>query len=169
MREVERECLTETELDAVAAKQFPTQRLEQVRDIFLFCFTGLAYSDVKKLSKDHIIMGIDGEEWIRINRTKTDTRSSIPLLPIPAGIIEKYAKNPKCQADKRLLPVLTNQKMKGYLKEIANLCGITKNITSHLARHTFATTVTLTNGVPLESVSKMLASQFAPRSIMQKS
>lgn len=157
LREVERECLTEAELDAVAAKEFPTQRLEAVRDIFLFCcFTGLAYSDVKKLSKDHIIMGIDGEKWIKINRTKTDTRSSIPLLPIPAGIIEKYANNPKCQAENRLLPVLTNQKMNGYLKEIADVCGITKNITSHLARHTFATTVTLTNGVPLESVSKML-------------
>lgn len=157
LREVERECLTEAELDAVAAKEFSTQRLEQVRDIFLFCcFTGLAYSDVKKLSKDHIIMGIDGEKWIKINRTKTDTRSSIPLLPIPGDIIEKYRNNLKCQAHNRLLPVLTNQKMNGYLKEIADLCGITKNITSHLARHTFATTVTLTNGVPLESVSKML-------------
>jgi site-specific recombinase XerD len=157
LREVERECLTEAELDVVAAKEFSTQRLEQVRDIFLFCcFTGLAYSDVKKLSKDHIIMGIDGEKWIKINRTKTDTRSSIPLLPIPTGIIAKYANNPKCKAENRLLPVLTNQKMNGYLKEIADLCGITKNITSHLARHTFATTVTLTNGVPLESVSKML-------------
>jgi len=156
-REVERECLSEAELDAVASREFPTQRLEQVRDIFLFCcFTGLAYSDVKKLSKDHIIMGIDGEKWIRINRTKTDTRSSIPLLPIPSGIIDKYATNPKCKAEDRLLPVLTNQKMNGYLKEIADLCGIAKNITSHLARHTFATTVTLTNGVPLESVSKML-------------
>lgn len=157
LREVERECLSEAELDAVASKEFSTQRLEQVRDIFLFCcFTGLAYSDVKKLSKDHITMGIDGEKWIRINRTKTDTRSSIPLLPIPSGIIDKYANNPRCKAEDRLLPVLTNQKMNGYLKGIADLCGIAKNITSHLARHTFATTVTLTNGVPLESVSKML-------------
>ncbi|MGV3529143.1 MAG: site-specific integrase [Flavisolibacter sp.] len=157
LREVERECLTEEELNTVATKEFSTQRLEQVRDIFLFCcFTGLAYADVKKLSRDHIILGIDGEKWIKINRTKTDTRSSIPLLPIPASIIEKYASHPKCQADNRLLPVLSNQKMNGYLKEIADVCSITKNITSHLARHTFATTVTLTNGVPLESVSKML-------------
>jgi integrase len=100
--------------------------------------------------------GIDGNKWIKINRTKTDTRSSIPLLSVPAAIIEKYADCPKCNASHRLLPVLTNQKVNGYLKEIADLCGITKNITSHLARHTFATTVTLTNGVPLESVSKML-------------
>ncbi|PWT78406.1 MAG: hypothetical protein C5B59_01850 [Bacteroidetes bacterium] len=122
MREVERECLSETELNALAAKEFPTQRLEQVRDIFFFCcFTGLAYSDVKKLSRDHIIMGIDGEKWFKINRTKTDTRSSIPLLPIPAGIIEKYSNNPKCKAENRLLPVLTNQKMNGYLKELADL------------------------------------------------
>lgn len=127
LREVERECLTEAELDVVAAKEFATPRLEQVRDIFLFCcFTGLAYSDVKKLSKDHILIGIDGEKWIKINRTKTDTRSSIPLLPIPASIIDKYSQHPKCKADGKLLPVLTNQKMNGYLKEIADVCGITK-------------------------------------------
>ncbi len=157
LREVEREFLTEDELQVIADKEFPTARLEQVRDIFLFCcFTGLAYADVKKLSKEHLIIGIDGNKWIKINRTKTDTRSSIPLLPIPTGIIEKYSDNPKCNAENRLLPVLTNQKMNGYLKEISDLCGINKNITSHLARHTFATTVTLTNGVPLESVSKML-------------
>jgi site-specific recombinase XerD len=157
LREIERECLSEEELEVIASKSFSTQRLEQVRDIFLFCcFTGLAYSDVKKLSKNNILIGIDGERWIKINRTKTDTRSSIPLLPIPTSIIEKYNDHPKCKAENRLLPVLTNQKMNGYLKEIADLCSITKNITSHLARHTFATTVTLTNGVPLESVSKML-------------
>jgi site-specific recombinase XerD len=157
LREIPRECLSEAELDAIAAKEFSTPRLEQVRDIFLFCcFTGLAYSDVKKLSKAHIIKGIDGESWIMTNRTKTETRSSIPLLPIPFSIIGKYSTHPKCISEGKLLPVLTNQKMNGYLKEIGDLCGITKNITSHLARHTFATTVTLTNGVPLESVSKML-------------
>jgi site-specific recombinase XerD len=157
LREVEREYLLENEIQEIANKEFHTERLEQVRDVFLFCcFTGLAYSDVQKLNKEHIILGIDGEKWIKINRTKTDTRSSIPLLPIPSALIEKYSSNPKCSAKGRLLPVLTNQKMNGYLKEIADLCGINKNITSHLARHTFATTVTLTNGVPLESVSKML-------------
>ena len=157
LREVEREFLTEQELQAIARKEFSIPRMEMVRDIFLFCcFTGLAYADVKKLAKEHIVLGIDGERWIKVNRTKTDTRSSIPILPIPAGIIEKYAQHPKCKAEKRLLPVLSNQKMNSYLKELADVCSINKNITFHLARHTFATTVTLTNGVPLESVSKML-------------
>ncbi len=157
MKEVEREYLTQEEIQAIADKEFATSRLEQVRDIFLFCcFTGLAYSDTKKLSKDHLLIGIDGEKWIKINRTKTDTRSSIPLLPTAAAIIDKYSDNVKSKTENKLLPVLSNQKMNDYLKEIAGVCGINKNITFHLARHTFATTVTLTNGVPLESVSKML-------------
>ncbi len=154
---VEREFLNEQELQAIAEKEFTIQRLEQVRDVFLFCcFTGLAYSDVAKLSSHHLVTGIDGGKWIKINRTKTDTRSSIPLLPVAAAIIEKYAQHPKCNATQKLLPVLSNQKLNSYLKELADICGIRKNITSHLARHTFATTVTLTNGVPLESVGKML-------------
>jgi site-specific recombinase XerD len=154
---VEREFLNEQELQAIAEKEFSIQRLDQVRDIFLFCcFTGLAYADVNKLSGNHLVVGIDGGKWIKINRTKTDTRSSIPLLPIPVAIIEKYAQHPKCNANNKLLPVLSNQKMNSYLKELADVCGIQKNITSHLARHTFATTVTLTHGIPLESVSKML-------------
>jgi site-specific recombinase XerD len=157
LREVEREFLTEEEIQAIASKEFSTDRLENVRDVFLFCcFTGLAYADAKKLSKEHLIMGIDGERWIKINRTKTDTRSNIPLLPMAATIIEKYRQNPECQAKGKLLPVLSNQKMNTYLKEIADVCAIRKNITFHLARHSFATTVTLTNGVPIESVSKML-------------
>jgi site-specific recombinase XerD len=157
LKQIDRECLTEQELTAIIEKQFDSVRLEQVRDIFIFCcYTGLAYSDVKKLSSEHIIIGIDGERWIKLNRTKTDTRSSIPILPRASSILAKYANNLKCISSGRVLPVLTNQKMNGYLKEIADLCGIRKNITSHLARHTFATTVTLTNGVPLESVSKML-------------
>ncbi len=87
---MERECLTEDEVDTILNKEFAAVRLELVRDIFIFCcFTGLAYSDVKKLSKDHIIIGIEGGRWIKLNRTKTDTRSSIPLLPIPAAIVEK--------------------------------------------------------------------------------
>jgi site-specific recombinase XerD len=157
LREVEREFLSEDELQAIADKEFTITRLNQVRDVFLFCcFTGLAYADVKKLCKDHLLIGIDGERWIKINRTKTDTRSTIPLLPTAQRILDKYAQQPKCIAEKRLLPVLSNQKMNNYLKEIADACGITKNITFHLARHSFATTVTLTNDVPIESVSKML-------------
>lgn len=90
------------------------------------------------------------------NRQKTDTKSKIPLLPIPEELIKKYANHPKCLNEDRVLPVLSNQKMNGYLKEIGDLCQITKEITFHMARHTFATSVTLTNGVPIESVSKML-------------
>ena len=154
---VEREYLNEQELQVIAEKEFSIQRLDQVRDIFLFCcFTGLAYSDVAKLSNHHLVVGIDGGKWIKINRTKTETRSSIPLLPVAAAIIEKYAKHPKCRAINKVLPVLSNQKLNSYLKELADVCGIQKNITSHLARHTFATTVTLTNGIPIESVGKML-------------
>lgn len=157
LHEVEREILHEHEIQAIADKEFATSRLDQVRDIFLFCcFTGLAYSDVKKLTKDHIIIGIDGERWIKINRTKTDTRSSIPILPMAQAILDKYVNHPKCSAEKTLLPVSSNQKMNGYLKEIAAICGIEKNITFHIARHSFATTITLQNDVPIESVSKML-------------
>jgi site-specific recombinase XerD len=157
LREVEREILHEHELQAIADKQFASSRLEQVRDIFLFCcFTGLAYSDVKKLSKENLIIGIDGGKWVKVNRTKTDTRSSIPVLPMAQAILDKYANHPKCMADGTLLPVSSNQKMNDYLKEIAAVCGIDKNITFHIARHSFATTVTLQNDVPIESVSKML-------------
>jgi len=99
---------------------------------------------------------MDGERWIKINRTKTDTRSSIPILPMAQAILDKYSNHPKCCAEKTLLPVSSNQKMNGYLKEIAAIAGIEKNITFHIARHTFATTVTLQNDVPIESVSKML-------------
>ena len=157
LNEVEREILHEHEIQAIADKEFATSRLEQVRDVFLFCcFTGLAYSDVKKLTRDHVIIGIDGEKWIKVNRTKTDTRSSIPILPSAQAILDKYANHPKCCADKTLLPVSSNQKMNDYLKEIAAVCEIEKNITFHIARHSFATTVTLQNDVPIESVSKML-------------
>ena len=101
-------------------------------------------------------MGIDGEKWIQTHRTKTDTRSNIPLLPTALAILDKYKNHPEAVANGNVLPVLSNQKMNAYLKEIADLCDITKNLTMHLARHTFATTVTLTNGVPIESVSRML-------------
>jgi site-specific recombinase XerD len=154
---VNREYLTQEEIQTMLNKNLHTPRLSQVRDIFIFCcFTGLAYSDVKKLTSNHLVMGIDGERWIKVNRTKTDTRSNIPLLPTALDIIDKYKDHPEVIIKGVLLPVLSNQKSNAYLKEIAELCGINKNLTTHLARHTFATTVTLTNGVPIESVSKML-------------
>lgn len=120
------------------------------------CFTGLAYVDVKQLTRNNISFGIDGDRWIFKNRQKTETISKIPLLPTAEFIINKYADNPVCFNENRLLPILSNQKMNAYLKEIATVCGIKKELTFHIARHTFATTVTLSNGVPLETVSKML-------------
>lgn len=155
--EVDKEFLTEEEIQKIYIKKFMNTRLEQVRDIFIFCcFTGLAYIDVQQLRKDHLGIGIDGNKWIFKNRQKTDTRSKIPLLPIAEELIQKYEDHPKCLNEDRLLPVLSNQKMNSYLKEIGDVCGIQKEITFHMARHSFATSVTLTNGVPIESVSKML-------------
>ena len=157
VKEVERVYLSEDEIQKIIDKDFKTERLSLVRDIFLFsCFTGLAYIDVKNLTKSHISIGIDGEKWIFTHRQKTESASKIPILPITQMIIDKYSDHPKSNNEDRLLPVLTNQKMNAYLKEIAGVCEIEKELTFHIARHTFATTVTLTNGVPIESVSKML-------------
>lgn len=152
---IAKEYLNQEEINILIEKQFSISRLEQVRDVFIFsCFTGLAYIDVAKLCTNDIIIGIDGKRWIKIKRTKTKSLSSIPILPIAEEIISKYSSIP-CGKD-QLLPVYSNQKTNGYLKEIADLCGITKKLTFHVARHTFATTITLSNGVPIESVSKML-------------
>lgn len=157
VKEVERVYLTEEEIQSIIEKDFKTERLSLVRDIFLFsCFTGLAYIDVKNLTKSHISFGIDGEKWIFTHRQKTESASKIPILPVTQMIIDKYENHPQCNNEDKLLPILSNQKMNAYLKEIAAICEIEKELTFHIARHTFATTVTLTNGVPIESVSKML-------------
>ena len=157
VKEVTREFLTEKEIETILNKRFVSERLELVRDIFIFsCFTGLAYVDVKQLTLDNISLGIDGDKWIFKNRQKTETASKIPLLPVAYEIINKYAEHPVCKNENRLLPILSNQKMNAYIKEIADVCEINKDLTFHIARHTFATTVTLSNGVPLETVSKML-------------
>ena len=157
LKETTRTFLSQSELDALQYKEFDIPRLAQIRDIFLFsCYTGLAYIDIFKLSPQDITIGIDGEKWIITHRTKTETRSPIPLLPQALEIIARYRNKPDLVAHNKLLPVISNQKTNAFLKEIAALCGITKNLTFHMARHTFATTVTLTNGVPIETVSKML-------------
>jgi site-specific recombinase XerD len=157
VKEVERVYLNEDEIQSIINKDFNTERLSLVRDIFLFsCFTGLAYIDVKNLTKSHISYGIDGEKWIFTHRQKTESASKIPILPVTQMIIDKYENHPQCNNEDKLLPILSNQKMNAYLKEIAGVCEIEKELTFHIARHTFATTVTLTNGVPIESVSKML-------------
>ncbi|MCQ6961057.1 site-specific integrase [Mucilaginibacter aquariorum] len=154
----ERTFLTQQELDAISNnKKLTVERLKQVRDIFVFCcYTGLSYADVKKLRRVEIGKGMDGEQWIFTSRQKTDTSSRIPLLPAALTIINRYQDYPQCENQGLLLPVLSNQKMNAYLKEIADLSGIVKHLTFHLARHTFATTVTLSNDVPIETVSKML-------------
>ncbi len=156
-REVERPFLVEEELNRIIEKTFLMARMSQVRDIFIFCcYTGLAYADVEKLTREEITTGIIGEKWIWTSRQKTESTTRIPLLPPAIEILDRYKNDPQCLIKKRLLPVLTNQKMNTYLKEIADACNITKKMTFHTARHTFATTVTLTNGVPIETVSKML-------------
>lgn len=159
-KKVEREVLTDAKLRALMELELESKSLEQVRDIFVFCcFTGLAYVDVKKLSNDHIVHGIDGKRWIKIKRAKTDSLSSVPLLPIAEKILSKYNYHMQNSNTTTLLPVISNQKTNAYLKEIASACDIKTKLTFHLARHTFATTVTLTNGIPIESVSKMLGHQ----------
>ena len=159
-KKVERDILTELELRSLIEQEFDIPRLEQIRDIFVFsCFTGLAYVDVKKLSSNHIVLGLDGKRWVKIKRSKTDSRSVVPLLPTAEAILNKYKDHPLTKQHGLLLPVISNQKTNAFLKEIATICNIQKNLTFHLARHTFATTVTLANGVPIESVSKMLGHQ----------
>ena len=156
-REVVREYLSDQEMQALREKRFEIDRLSQVRDIFLFsCYTGLAFVDVFQLTKSRIANGVDGKRWIFTARQKTDTPTRIPLLPQALEIIDKYKDHPRCIKEGIVLPVVSNQKMNAYLKEIADLCSITKPLTFHIARHTFATTVTLSNGVPIETVSKML-------------
>ncbi|WP_343066430.1 site-specific integrase [Mesonia hippocampi] len=153
----EREFLSENELRTIIEKEFEIERLELVKDLFVFsCYTGLSYIDVMNLNEDNITFGIDGGKWIITNRQKTHNKVKIPLLPIAEELIQKYEYHLKTKKTKTLFPNISNQKLNSYLKEIADLCKIKKNLTFHIARHTFATTVTLSNGVPIETVSKLL-------------
>ena len=157
IKPVKREYLTDEELGKIENLKIAIPRLETVRDIFVFsCYTGFSYTDVESLTSHNIRKGIDGELWIFTDRIKTTTKSNVPLLPIALDIIEKYKDHPVAVNNDKLLPVISNQKLNAYLKEIADLAGINKNMTFHLARHTFATTVTLSNDVPIETVSEML-------------
>lgn len=154
---IERGYLIQEELSKIQVKDFCVERLQSVRDMFIFCcYTGLAYVDMLNLTAANVVKGIDGGYWLNTHRQKTNTVVKVPLLPQALALIEKYRTHPKASNEQRLFPVISNQRMNGYLKEIAYICGITKNLTFHLARHTFATTVTLSNGVPIESVSSML-------------
>mgnify|MGYP003651280609 FL=1 len=153
----EREFLREDELQTIIEKQFEIERLTLVKDLFVFsCYTGLSYIDVMNLNEDNIAIGIDGGRWIITNRQKTHNKVKIPMLPTAEELIEKYKGHIKTKKTKTLFPNISNQKLNSYLKEIADLCGIKKNLTFHIARHTFATTITLSNGVPIETVSKLL-------------
>ena len=152
-----REFLTREELQSIEDFQSSINRLNIVKDIFLFsCYTGLSYIDITKLTMDNIGMDFDGNQWIETERQKTKTALKIPLLNQAKDILKRYQDHPKTVHSKTLLPRYSNQKLNSYLKEIADFCGIKKHLTFHIARHTFATTITLTNGVPIETVSKLL-------------
>ncbi|MBD8387418.1 site-specific integrase [Dysgonomonas sp. BGC7] len=156
-KEVNREFLTWDELQTVINKKFELPRIDLVRDIFIFCaFTGLSFIDVKQLTLEHIVKDREGNYWIRKARQKTKNMCNIPLLDIPLAIIEKYKGYPICGKRNVLLPVPCNQKMNSYLKEISDLCWIKKNLSTHSARHSYATSVCLANGASIENVAKML-------------
>src|SRR5665648_984126 len=151
---VNRGYLDQDELDILYTKKFPSARLSQVRDIFIFsCYTGLAYVDIFELTEDKIRKAFDGHLWIMTKRQKTDVNTNVRLMDIPLALLEKY--NGK-QKNGKVLPVISNQKINDYLEEIADICGIEKKITFHVARHTFASTVALGNDVPMESIQSML-------------
>lgn len=156
-KEVIREFLTMDELLSIYHKEFPLERITVVRDVFIFAaFTGLAFIDVQQLSLEHIVKDNNGNLWIRKPRQKTKNMCNILLLDIPLEILRKYADYPASKKKGALLPVPCNQKMNSYLKEIADLCQIKKNLTTHMSRHSYATSVCLANGVSIENVAKML-------------
>jgi len=144
------------EIDLLQNLKLSNEQLNKVRDIFIFqCFTGLAYADVKKLSSEHLVKGIDNRYWIKMERTKTKRLFSVPMLMPAQKILNKYYRLDD-REEGLIFQVLTNQKMNAYLKVISEVAGLKKNLTCHVARHTFATTVTLLEGVPIETVSKLL-------------
>lgn len=151
-----REFLTEEELNKLIEKDFTIPRMEVVRDIFVFCsLTGLAFTDVQHLTPEHIFRDMDGSFWIRKTREKTNNMCNIPLLDLPLKLIHKYRSHPECIRKGVVMPVPCNQRMNSYLKEIADVCGIQKTLTTHIARHTFAC-LAIANKVSTESIAKML-------------
>lgn len=153
---VEREFLEKQELKTMLNKEITITRLAQIRDIFCFCcLTGLAFMDVQQLKPEHLVADIHGKIWIRKARQKTKNMCNIPLLDEAQKIIDRYRDHPYCQTHGVLLPVCSNQKMNSYLKELADICGIRKNLSTHCARHTFAT-LTLASGATIDNVAKML-------------
>ena len=156
-KEVVSEFLTMDELMTIYQKEFALPRLALVRDVFIFAaFTGLAFIDVQQLAAEHIVQDNNGHYWIRKTRQKTNNMCNIPLLDIPLAILKKYENHPTCIKRGVLLPVPCNQNMNSYLKEIADVCGIQKHLSTHVTRHSYATSVCLANGVSIENVAKML-------------
>jgi integrase len=155
-KEVDRVYLTQHELDVIERKKFQISRLILVKDAFLFqCYTGLAYSDMAKLTRGHVAPGIDGNKWIIIRRTKTNVRASIPLLKQAEELIKKYDDGSH-DPDRPLFPFYSIQKFNSFLHEIAELCGISKSLTSHVGRRTFATTIALANGLSTTNWSNLV-------------
>ncbi|MCD8034814.1 MAG: site-specific integrase [Alistipes sp.] len=148
--------LTKEELDILISKEMPNERLECIRDVFCFCaLTGLAFTDADNLRKQHITTDDSGTTWIHKPREKTSVISRVPLLPYPLKILQKYEHNSELQLKGKLLPVPSNQKMNSYLKEIGTICNINKNLTTHCARHTFAT-LAIEYGMPIDIIAKIL-------------
>lgn len=155
--EVEVGFLSSEELNAIRNKEFGIPRLEQVRDVFVFCcFTGLAFVDVSQLTADHLVKDAQGKLWIRKPRQKTKEMCNIPLLSVAKEILDKYESYAVSNGQHLLLPVPSNQKANAYLKEIADICRIKKRLTTHVARHTAATVIFLANDVSMENVAKIL-------------
>lgn len=156
-KESNRQFLTRDEMDTIETHTMPNERLERVRDVFIFiCYTGISYADLLLLTKENITKDINGKNFLKYHRIKTKVRASILLFPQAQRILDKYKDTPVCIVKNEILPTISNQKYNDYLREIATICKISKPLSAHIGRHTFATTVTLANGVPIETVSKML-------------
>lgn len=152
----EKDHLTREELETLVRKRLPNERLDRIRDVFAFCcFTGWAFTDAEHLRREHIRTDDNGTTWIYKPREKTAVMSRIPLLPYPMILLEKYERDAELRATGKLLPVPSNQKMNTYLKEIADLCNIPKNLTTHVARHTFAC-LAVEYGMPIDVLAKIL-------------
>ena len=148
--------LTKSELDLLIRKQMPNDRLDRIRDVFVFCcLAGLAFTDADHLHREHLSTDEQGTQWIHKPREKTAVMSRIPLLPYPIKLLDKYANDPELQVKGKLLPVPSNQKMNSHLKEIAAICNIGKNLTTHVARHTFAC-LAIEYGMPIDIIAKIL-------------
>ncbi len=153
----ERGFLTIEELEKMENVILEIPRLKKVRDLFIFsCYTGISYADLMLLTPQNLVIGMDKKIWIVTKREKNGNQVKLPLLLKASNLVDEYKNKKVCLINNSLLPRISNQKVNSYLKEIAEICGIKKNITFHLARHTFATTVALSNGVPIETVSKIL-------------